>query len=1428
MAEYDITSGITSTGLTLNGDDMHISKGGMASDTILDFNGSMYVSYGGKAEKTTVNGYAEMDIYEGGLASSTTVNSGGRLTVSSGGTATEILENGGCVSVADDADVTFAVNTFSGLILSQYSASIHSGTTAVSTTLGRDGRLFVYSGGIADNTTVDYRGTLNVSSGGTANSTLLAYNSMGYGSMNIYSGGMANDTVIDWGTLAISGGGTAVNTVLQEGGGAIIESDGIADSVMVGGVLNVSSGGTALNVRENGGIVNVAKGASVTFLSNTFSGLKLDIGSATIHSGTTAVAATITSKNASLLIFDGGVAENTVNSGQILVSSGGTANGTINSGRLTVSSGGTADGTTFEGGDFRVMAGGTANSTTLNGSGMNVSGSADHVVVNVGGGLSVNAGGTATNIIENGGYVSFAEGADVTFASNTIYDLSLLGQRTSTTVHSGTTVCNAFIGSGAGKTMIIYSGGKLTGKIIVSGGAITAKDGAIIDFDLTTVAPGAAARIDSMTLSRISGTPTYTITVNADQTEGIYRLVEGMSEFDRTITVVNTVGTELGTLTVGETTDVSGVGYTLSLSEDGVLSLKVGETDTPSPYTSDGLIVDRNNPVDVSSGQVFHDVSIVQGGRMTVSGGGVLDGVDVISNGSLTVSGGGTATNIVENGGYVSVEDGAEVSFVPHAFTLGNSSFNGMATVHSGTTAYNNYGGTFHVYSGGVANNNRGGTFHVYSGGVANNNGGTFYVYNGGVANSATIVSDDGEGYAYVSSGGMINGTILSGGTIFLSGGTANNTVFDNNGRTAGSAFLIVAGGVANNTVVRGNIQNQEKRDHFLVVCSGGTANNTIVNAGGRLDLWYGSGLYGGSGAGEANDTIVNLGGTIGVISGTANRTTVYSGGEAHVFSSGVANDTIVSSGGKAHVYSCGVANDTIVSSGGCLDVSLWEAGGTANGIVVHKGGTVNVGSDGTVTGKLMFEEGAVVSMTEGAVLDFDLTQAEAGADALVNDLSIIQGTPLYTLTVDTNRDWTPGTYDYTLANGAADFDGTISVVSIAGDELGMLTVGETVRIGYNDYTLNLLESALSVTIEAPDLTPQATVGTAEQVSWEATGADQYIVEYSTDNFEHVIQIVTTASATDMLELPAGTYQWRVKADENSDWAVGESIVSEVEPDTPKVVQAVEDGSDDLFFAAPSGTWSDIFFARHEGSVNDWTGTREGASANGKGRIRNLFFGTADPNVLCLTDAENGDGIFVDDIYTDLPDEVAEHTARLYRIREIRAGAGDDIVDMTSQRFEYTGDGLTIRGGDGSDVIWANKGDNMLFGDDGNDRIVGASGSDVIVGGIGNDSLHGGGGEDTFIFCDNWGVDTVEQLESGTITLWFANGDESNWNAETLTYADGENRVTVSGVSAEQITLKFGDDGSEQFAALSNTGAFDAFASRRIFEESDSGILAGV
>ena len=52
--------------------------------------------------------------------------------------------------------------------------------------------------------------------------------------------------------------------------------------------------------------------------------------------------------------------------------------------------------------------------------------------------------------------------------------------------------------------------------------------------------------------------------------------------------------------------------------------------------------------------------------------------------------------------------------------------------------------------------------------------------------------------------------------------------------------------------------------------------------------------------------------------------------------------------------------------------------------------------------------------------------------------------------------------------------------------------------------------------------------------------------------------------------------------------------------------------------------------------------------------------------------------------------------------------------------------------------------------------------------------------------------------------------------------SNGDKSIAVSGVA--EVTLKFGDDGSEQYSNLLASGAFSDFGTRNIFE--DKGMLA--
>ena len=363
------------------------------------------------------------------------------------------------------------------------------------------------------------------------------------------------------------------------------------------------------------------------------------------------------------------------------------------------------------------------------------------------------------------------------------------------------------------------------------------------------------------------------------------------------------------------------------------------------------------------------------------------------------------------------------------------------------------------------------------------------------------------------------------------------------------------------------------------------------------------------------------------------------SAGDDGITVSGVLFDSIVMNEGHLMIISGAEAEEMIVHGGGSV---VFETGSIARGTIRTTGGV------------LMVESGVNVSEAE---FDFAVSRMDEGNNTrLLNNLHNVSGAKLNITIVNGQS-----AGRYVLAGGASDFAGTLSVVGeydymndvgegFEDGHIGNLGLENTLSIENKLYSLSVKEDNLILTIEEekPVFDPPTNlIGTEDKVSWEATGAEQYIVEYSTDGFEHVIQVVTTGNEIGMPDLPAGTYQWRVKADGGEEWSVGEDIVSEAAADdTPKVVQAVEDGKDDLFFASTNGKWSLGYYARHVGSINDWTGTNEVVSAAGKGRIRDLFFGSTDPNVLCLTDGENGDAIFVDDAFTGLPEEIEENTAR--------------------------------------------------------------------------------------------------------------------------------------------------------------------------------------
>lgn len=673
------------------------------------------------------------------------------------------------------------------------------------------------------------------------------------------------------------------------------------------------------------------------------------------------------------------------------------------------------------------------------------------------------------------------------------------------------------------------------------------------------------------------------------------------------------------------------------------------------------------------------------------------------------------------------------------------------------------------------------------------------------------------------------------GGEFSVANGRAENTVV-----RAGGTMSVLDTGVAETTVV----QNGGKQ---LLRSGGSAADNTLtgseseqrvdgtgsIASGNRLD----AATQIAAGGGVVTDNILVNGAVQDLSGGAVACGTELSGGAVQYIRDASAYDTVIGADCRSLVFAGGISVAGVVKAGGSLvagdpDGVPGRGAGAVRDLTVEYGGTAAF-ADGaklfgttTVAGRITVT-GSVAGASAGVEdtepsLVFDLSARSAADEFIINDLGRCSELHFGIDLADTQE---LGSYRLSAA-GAAGFDGSIAVYAADGEFCGEIDADEFVVVDDRLIALESSGDALYVTVASSPYAPREMPAdfiecSGGSASWKhIRGGGGYLLQFSGDDFETLITVRTDAEALSANDLPADL-RWRIRPVNSEVWTDGGTLHANADPGE-SVIDMDKNWDLDLLFATGDSQWGGGYFARHLGVAEEWGGTGEVVGLAGKNRIADLFSASSDANVLFLTDDADGDALFVDDIYTALPDGVAEQRARIAKIDEIRAGAGDDVVDMTSQRFDYAGGGLTVRGGDGDDVIWANRGDNMLFGDAGGDRLVGASGNDVIAGGSGDDRMHGGGGEDIFTFCSDWGADTVEQLADGAVTLWFAEGDMSKWDAGTLTYIDGENSVSVTGVAADKVALKFGDDGSADHAALAGAGAFAGFTSENVFERKDA------
>ena len=213
------------------------------------------------------------------------------------------------------------------------------------------------------------------------------------------------------------------------------------------------------------------------------------------------------------------------------------------------------------------------------------------------------------------------------------------------------------------------------------------------------------------------------------------------------------------------------------------------------------------------------------------------------------------------------------------------------------------------------------------------------------------------------------------------------------------------------------------------------------------------------------------------------------------------------------------------------------------------------------------------------------------------------------------------------------------------------------------------------------------------------------------------------------------------------------------------------DGDNDTLKFTTDAHWGHddhVINAGESGETDD----TENIEINKMNRSLDTFDGGAGTDTLLGTSGD--DAIILDD-----------GNQRIKNIEVIDAGAGDDVVDLTSDRYSL-GD-IAVYGGDGEDVIWSSTGNDLLYGGNGND---------VLDGGAGSDRMTGGAGSDTYT-VDNVADQIIEGVNDGSDEVYASVSYALAANVENLTLTDS---ADLSGAGNEFNNVILGNKGNNLLA----------------------------
>ncbi|GGY37170.1 hypothetical protein GCM10011297_07820 [Bacterioplanes sanyensis] len=157
----------------------------------------------------------------------------------------------------------------------------------------------------------------------------------------------------------------------------------------------------------------------------------------------------------------------------------------------------------------------------------------------------------------------------------------------------------------------------------------------------------------------------------------------------------------------------------------------------------------------------------------------------------------------------------------------------------------------------------------------------------------------------------------------------------------------------------------------------------------------------------------------------------------------------------------------------------------------------------------------------------------------------------------------------------------------------------------------------------------------------------------------------------------------------------------------------------------------------------------------------------------------------------------------------VRGGAGSNIVFAGSgnQNIVLGADDDELHGGDGDDTIGSEGGDDKLFGDDGNDTLFGGSGSDTLHGGQDNDTILISGKRDDFLVERDNAVTRISHLNNPDDTDTLINVETLRFNDQDLLITYDQDHDWLAALYMQLLGRQADVEGFQYWANLIDQGA---------------------